>query len=204
MTAYVCQLVAPSITTLNFWILKPASTFIVNHFTISPSVAESQFTITYTITKSDDSIIPTWLTFVDSSGVFTFTVATNDCDFPDVGTYNLKITATATLADGQTGTLSKLFTINLKDPCYDTDYGSVGPAIKSYVYYIGSTVNFTQPFISDSVNDLYGKTPNESICGPTTVYASDVWCEAQYQYADPMASGITAHSPTITIETFNT
>ncbi len=49
---------------------------------------------------------------------------------------------------------------------------------------------------------MYGKTPNQSICGPTTVYASDVWCEGYYE--DPMASGITAYSPTITFETFNT
>ena len=41
MTAYICQLVAPSISAKTFSVFKPASTFTVNHFTISPSAAES-------------------------------------------------------------------------------------------------------------------------------------------------------------------
>ena len=153
MTTYICKLVAPSISGKTYKVFYPDSTFTVNHFTISPSVAESKFEITYTVTKSDGGTIPTWLTFIDSGSVFTFTVATSDCDFPNVGIYTIKITATAELNDGQTGTLFTTFTINLKDPCYDTDFDSTSTALKRFVYYIGYKYDLEQPWVSDSVNN---------------------------------------------------
>ena len=64
-------------------------------------------------------------------------------------------------------------------------------------------MDLAQPFLSDSVNNLYGQNPLESICGPTTVTASDVWCEPNIP--DPMASGsVATYIPTLTFETFNT
>ena len=71
-----------------------------------------QFTLSHVVTKSDDSALPTWLTFVDSGSSFDFIA--NSTDSADVGSYTIKITATATLtSDGTTSSLSATIPIVL-------------------------------------------------------------------------------------------
>lgn len=74
-------------------------TFSSSYFTISPSGYSSYFDIEYTVTKSDGTTKPTWLTFTDSGTDIDFRVYSNSLS--DVGTYTISLTATATItSDG--------------------------------------------------------------------------------------------------------
>jgi hypothetical protein len=82
-----------SITAQTYTIFKTALTFSGAYYSISPAAARSSFNITYTVTKSDGTTIPSWLTWSDSGTDLDFRVysTTNS----DKGTYTIKITGTA-------------------------------------------------------------------------------------------------------------
>ena len=91
----------------------------------------------------------------------------------DEGTYTILITATATLSDGTSGSLSTTFTIVLKDGCTETIYDSTNSLTSSVVYYLGNIKTVTQPFLSDSANNIGGTGTDPSICGTTSVTLKD-------------------------------
>jgi hypothetical protein len=65
----------------------------VAYFSITPSVAKTEFTISHTSTLSDGSALPSWLTFTDSGTDLDFKIYSENNN--DKGTYSIKITATA-------------------------------------------------------------------------------------------------------------
>ena len=84
---------ASSVTAQTYTIFKTALSFSAAYYSISPVAAKSSFVITYTVTKSDGTAIPPWLTWSDSGTDLDFRVysTTNS----DKGTYTIKITGTA-------------------------------------------------------------------------------------------------------------
>ena len=68
--------------------------------------------LTYSATKSDDTALPTWLTFTAGSRTFSGTPQA-----ADVGTLSVKVTA----ADGNSGTISDTFDITVSHPARNLD-----------------------------------------------------------------------------------
>ena len=68
--------------------------------------------LTYTATKSDDTALPTWLTFTAGTRAFSGTPQA-----ADVGTLSVKVTA----ADGNSGTVSDTFDITVSHPARNLD-----------------------------------------------------------------------------------
>ena len=68
--------------------------------------------LTYSATKSDDTALPTWLTFTAGSRTFSGTPQA-----ADVGTLSVKVTA----ADGNSGTVSDTFDITVSHPARNLD-----------------------------------------------------------------------------------
>ena len=68
--------------------------------------------LTYSATKSDDTALPTWLTFTAGTRTFSGTPQA-----ADVGTLSVKVTA----ADGNSGTVSDTFDITVSHPARNLD-----------------------------------------------------------------------------------
>ena len=68
--------------------------------------------LTYSATKSDDTALPTWLTFTAGTRAFSGTPQA-----ADVGTLSVKVTA----ADGNSGTVSDTFDITVSHPARNLD-----------------------------------------------------------------------------------
>ena len=93
-------------------------------------------------------------------------------------TSSLKATAT-TVTSSQTWyyndrtvdtiTESATFSMVMNIGCSPTVYDSTTSATKVVYFVSGKTKIVTQPFVSDSVNNLYGTGASPSICGTTTV-----------------------------------
>ena len=77
------------------------------------------------------------MSVVDSGTDLDFTAQSTT--YTDAGTYAIKITATATLSDSQTGTFSTTYTIVLTDPCQTTKYVNDGTATSSAAILLGTT-----------------------------------------------------------------
>jgi hypothetical protein len=97
MTVYICNLVAPTASAVSYTIFT-TKTFSVAYFTMTPTSQSSKFTITYSVTKSDGTDIPSWLTYVDSGTDLDFTADSNSAS--DKGTYTIMISATSKTSDG--------------------------------------------------------------------------------------------------------
>jgi hypothetical protein len=92
MTLYVCKMSPSSVSAQSYTIFKTAATFSAAYYTISPSEAASDFVITYTVTQSDGTAIPSWLTWTDSGTDHDFSIYSTDNS--DKGTYTIKLTGT--------------------------------------------------------------------------------------------------------------
>ena len=93
MKVNICKMYVSSVTAQTYTIFKTALSYSAAYYSISPVAAKSSFVITYTVTKSDGTSIPSWLTWSDSGTDLDFRVysTTNS----DKGTYTIKITGTA-------------------------------------------------------------------------------------------------------------
>ncbi len=128
-----------SVSAKTYTIFKTALTFSAAYYTISPTVATSSFIISYTVTQSSGTSIPSWLTWSDSGTDLDFTVySTNNSD---IGVYTIKITGSAKQDGVLVDTLSNTFTITLNDGCPFTAYDSATPTdwVDTVTYYLGST-----------------------------------------------------------------
>ncbi len=78
MTVHVCRMSPSSVSAQSYTIFKTAVTFSAAYYTITPSVAASEFVITYTVTQSDGTAIPSWLTWTDSGTDHDFSIYSTD------------------------------------------------------------------------------------------------------------------------------
>lgn len=117
-----------------------------------------EITIVHTVTLDDGSVLPAFISFVETTASQTVDITFVSTDSEDAGDYSMIVTATATHSNGQVSVLSTsaitlsvtataAFTVNAA-PEWDEDV----PVIWSFD--AGSAFNYTLPGVTDEEGDL--------------------------------------------------
>ena len=93
MKVNICKMYVSSVAAQTYTIFKTALNFSAAYFSISPVGIKSEFNITYTVTKSDGSAMPSWLTWTDSGTDHDFSIYSINNN--NKGTHLIKITGIA-------------------------------------------------------------------------------------------------------------